>query len=278
VRRHLPTQTWSYVFELFIPAAHKADFCFDLNPICNLRAKEVVIMFTGMTYMLTSLTLAILMPLLLAGSGHQEIGEVATYRYPKGVCWFLLGALPVYGAMGIFIFSTMSPQDKASVPNVLAFSIFWTCILALILFAYFYFDRYRIQIDDRLLTITSPFRKKIISLTSVAQIAVLRGQATDLMLFGEDDHLLVKLGGSLQDFESFLSQLMLRTRSPQVTLFKWDQSGKWYEAINSGSEHWIDSKGPKRFRDMNRHLKYILIIGIPLIALACTVAWLNSHS
>ena len=117
-------------------------------------------MFTGMTYMLTSLTLAILMPLLLAGSGHQEIGEVATYRYPKGVCWFLLGALPVYGAMGIFIFSTMSPQDKASVPNVLAFSIFWTCILALILFAYFYFDRYRIQIDDRLLTITSPFRKK----------------------------------------------------------------------------------------------------------------------
>lgn len=235
-------------------------------------------MFTAMTYMLTSLTMAILMPLLLAGSGHQEVGEVAIYRYPKRVCWFFLGALPVFGAMGIFIFSTMPPQDRTSVPNIAAFGTVWTCILGLIVFAYFYFDRYRIQIDDRLITVTSPFGQKVISLASVAQIAVLRGQATDLMLFGNDDRMLVKLGGSLQDFDSFLSQLKLRTRSPQVTLFKWDRSGEWHEAINSGVEHWIDSKGPKRFRDMNRHLKYILTIGMLLIALAMTVAWLNARS
>ncbi|WP_329742904.1 hypothetical protein [Dyella sp. A6] len=231
-----------------------------------------------MTYILTSLTLAILMPLLLAGSGHQEIGKVATYRYPRGVCWFFLGALPVYGAMGIFIYSTMSPQDKSSIPNMATFGTVWICILGLIVFAYFYFKHYRIQIDDHLLTLNSILGKKFISLASVAQIAVLRGRATDLMLFGSDDHLLIKIGGSLQDFESFLSQLKLRTRSPQVTLFKWDRSGKWYEAINSGAEHWVDSKGPKRFRDMNRHLKFILITGLPLIAIAALVAWFNSRS
>jgi hypothetical protein len=235
-------------------------------------------MVTGMTYILTSLTLAILMPLLLVGSGHEEAGDVSTYRYPKRACWFFLGALPFYGAMGVFIFSTMSPQERASVANVAAFGTAWTCILGLIVSAYFYFDRYRVQIDDHLLTIESPFGRKVVELSSVSQIAVLRGRATDLMLFNEDNHLLMKLGGSLQDFDSFLSELKLRTRSPEVKLYKWDQSGQWQEALNSGAEHWIDSDGPKRFGDMNRHVKYILIIGIPLIGVVAIAAWLNQGS
>ena len=235
-------------------------------------------MFTGMTYILTSLTLAIVMPLLLVGSGHEEVAGVSIYRYPKRVCWFFLGALPLYGAMGVFIFSTMSPQERTSVANVAAFGTAWTCVLGLIVAAYFYFDRYRVLIDDHLLTIKSPFGRKVLELASVAQIAVLSGRATDLMLFNEDNRVLVKLGGSLQDFDSFLSELKLRTRSPQVKLYKWDQSGRWQEAVNSGAEHWVDSDGPKRFRDMNRHVKYILIIGISLIGVAAIAAWLNKGS
>ena len=235
-------------------------------------------MFTGMTYILTSLTLAIVMPLLLVGSGHEEVAGVSIYRYPKRVCWFFLGALPLYGAMGVFIFSTMSPQERTSVANVAAFGTAWTCVLGLIVAAYFYFDRYRVLIDDHFLTIKSPFGRKVLELASVAQIAVLSGRATDLMLFNEDNRVLVKLGGSLQDFDSFLSELKLRTRSPQVKLYKWDQSGRWQEAVNSGAEHWVDSDGPKRFRDMNRHVKYILIIGISLIGVAAIAAWLNKGS
>lgn len=236
-------------------------------------------MVTGMTYILISLTLAILMPLLLAGTGHVEIDGVSTYRYPKRVCWFFLGALPFYGAMGLFIFSTMSPQERGSVANVAVFSTTWTCILGLIVFAYFYFDRYRVQIDDHTIAIKSLFGRKVFELARVAQIAVLRGRATDLMLFDEDDHVLVKLGGSLQDFDSLLSELKLHTRSSRVMLYKWDQSGEWREAVNSGIEHWVHSDGPKRFRDMNRHMKYILMVGFLLIALtviAC--AWLNKNS
>jgi hypothetical protein len=251
---------------------------FDSNLIYTSNGVGAFIMVTGMTYILTSLTLAILMPLLLAGSGHTEVCGVSTYRYPKRVCWFFLGALPIYGAMGAFIFSTMSPQDRGSVAGVAAFATVWACILGLIVFAYFYFDRYRAEIDDHLLTIKSPFGRKVIELAGVAQIAVLRGRATDLMLFDADHHVLAKLGGSLQDFDSFLSQLKLHTRSPRVMLYKWDQSGEWREAVNSGAEHWVDSEGPKRFRDMNRHVKYILIIGILLIALAAIAAWLNGAS
>jgi hypothetical protein len=234
-------------------------------------------MVTGMTYILTSLTLAILMPLLLVGSGHEEIGGVSTYRYPKRVCWFFLGALPFYGVMGIFIFSTLSPKERTSVANVTAFGTAWTCILGLIVSAYFYFDRYRLQIDDHLLTIKSPFGRKVLELASVSQIAVLRGRATDLMLFNQENRVLAKLGGSLQDFDSFFSELKQRTRSPQVRLYKWDQSGQWKETANNGAEHWIDSDGPKRFRDMNRHVKYILIIGISLVGAAAIAAWLNRN-
>jgi len=232
-------------------------------------------MVTGMTYILTSLTLAILMPLLLVGSGHEEVSGVSTYRYPKRVCWFFLGALPFCGALGIFIFSTMSPQERTSVANVAAFGTTWACILGLIVSAYFYFDRYRVQIDDHLLIIKSPFGRKVLELTSLAQIAVLRGRATDLILFNQDNRVLAKLGGSLQDFDSFLSELKLRTRSPQVRLYKWDQSGQWKETANIGAEHWVDSDGPKRFRDVNRHVKYILIIGILLIGAAAIAVWLN---
>ena len=49
----------------------------------------------------------------------------------------------------------------------------------------------------------------------------------------------------------------------------------WKETANIGAEHWVDSDGPKRFRDMNRHVKYVLIIGILLVGAAAIVAWLN---
>ena len=101
-------------------------------------------MVTGMTYLLTSLTLAILMPLLTSGSGHEQVGDVSIYRYPKGVCWFFLGALPIYGAMGMVIFSTMTPAERESTANVVVFGVFWSCVLALLVLAYVYFDRYRV--------------------------------------------------------------------------------------------------------------------------------------
>ena len=67
------------------------------------------------------------------------------------------------------------------------------------------------------------FGSRTLELSRVAQIAVLRGRATDLMLFDENDCLLVKLGGSLQDFDELLGELKMHTQSPQVTLFKWGQ-------------------------------------------------------
>ncbi len=47
-----------------------------------------------MTYLFTSLTLAILLPFLLSGSGHEQIGDSAIYRYPKGVSRFFLYIVP----------------------------------------------------------------------------------------------------------------------------------------------------------------------------------------
>lgn len=231
-------------------------------------------MVTGMTYLLTSLTLAILMPLLTSGSGHEQIGDVSIYRYTKGVRWFFLGALPVYGAMGMLVFSTMTPAERASTVNVVAFDVFWSCILALILLAYVYFARYRVMLDDRSLTTKSLFGSRTLELSRIAQIAVLRGRATDLMLFDENGRLLVKLSGSLQDFDELLGELKMHTQSPQVTLFKWGQWDGWKQAVNSGEEHWVDSTGPKRFRDMNRHVNVLLIVGFTLIALAALVSYL----
>lgn len=178
--------------------------------------------------------------------------------------------------MGLFIYSTMKPSERASIVNVAGFAAWWVCILGLFVLAYFYFDRYRVQIDDHALTIKSIFGRRVFQLASVAQIAVLRGRATDLMLFDRDDRVLVKLGGSLQDFDSFLSTLKLRTRSPRVMLFKWEQLDGWVESENRGAEHGVNSNGPKRFRDINRRAKYILVVGLSLIVVAVVASvWLG---
>jgi hypothetical protein len=230
---------------------------------------------TALTYLLTSLTLTILLPYLLAGSGHEQVGDTETYRYPKRVCRFMLCMVPVYLLADVFIFSTLSPSERANVVQDVIFVVLSAVILGLLVLAYFYFDRYRVHIDAQAVTIRTIFRTKPIPLADIAQIASITDRATDLILFDRNDRVLAKFGGSLQDFESFLSGLQLHMRPGQVTLFRFEQ-GEWKQRMNGGDWHWTPSEGPKLYRDMNHQLKYIFAIGGLLIALAfIVVAWLN---
>jgi hypothetical protein len=232
-------------------------------------------MNTALVYLCTSLTLAILLPCLFAGSGHEQVGDTETYRYPKRLCRFFLWLLPIYVAMGVFIFSTLSPDDRANGAKDVMFIAFWAVVLGLLVLAYVYFARYRVQIDAQAVTIRTIFKTKPIPLANIAQIATIIDRATELLLFDRNDRVLAKFGGSLQDFESFLSGLQLHMRPGQVTLFRFEQ-GEWKQRVNGGDWHWMPSEGPKLYRDMNHQLKYIFAIGGLLIALAfIVVTWLD---
>lgn len=228
-----------------------------------------------MTYMLTSLTLAILIPLLLAGSGHEQVGDSAIYRYPKGLCRFFLYIIPVYGAMLVYGYATMTPRGRDA-NSSMACTCMLGLLLGLLILAHFYFDRYRVEIDSRAVTVRTIFGRKAISLKSLAQIVVVTGRATDLFLFDEGDRIVAKFGGSLQDFESFLGYLELHTQSSQVLLYRSVTGQGWEQRVNDGCSLWEPSKGPPYFRATARRGGIILIAGCLLIAIAIILSiWLN---
>ena len=228
-----------------------------------------------MTYILTSLTLAILLPLLLAGSGHEQIGVSAIYRYPKGVSRFFLYIIPVYVAMVTYVYTKMTPMER-SANSSMAYMCMVGLFVGLPILAYFYFNRYRVEIDDRSIAVRTIFGHKIILLSCLAQIVVVTERATDLFLFDENNKIVAKFGGSLQDFESFLGRLELHTQSSQVLLYRNVMRRGWEQRVNDGRSQWEPSKGPPYFRATARRGGIILIVGCLLIAIAIILSiWLN---
>lgn len=228
-----------------------------------------------MTYLLTSLTLAILLPFLLSGSGHEQIGDSAIYRYPKGVCRFFLYIIPVYGALLTYVYTKMTPMERDA-NSSMAYMCMAGLFVGLPILAYFYFDRYRVEIDGRAVTVRSIFGGKVIPLNSLAQIVVVTGRATDLFLFDGNDKIVAKFGGSLQDFESFLGCLELHTQSSQVLLYRNGAKQGWEQRVNDGRSQWEPSKGPLYFRATARRGGIILVVGCLLIAIAVILStWLN---
>lgn len=234
-------------------------------------------MTTGVTYLLTSLTLAILLPILLAGRGHEHIGDSAIYRYPKRMCRFFLYIIPVYGAILVCSYTKMTPVERLANSSVGSLCTMTFLFVALPVLAYFYFDRYRVEVSNQTVIISTIFGRKFIPQESVAQIVMLTGRATDLFLLDENNKVVAKFGGSLQDFQSFLGALERCTRSTQIRVYRGVTGKGWEQRINDGNGRWEASEAPAYFRAIWRRSGIILIFGYSLIAIAIALSVWLSH-
>jgi hypothetical protein len=254
--------------------------CFSSNDLERSKYRhgdaDVRCAATGITYILTSLTLAILLPFLLAGSGHEQIDDAAMYRYPKRACRFLLCLIPVYLVLMAVIYTKMTPSERMADGSVTSMCMLGIMLVGFPILGYFYLDRYRVAVGNRSVTIKTIFRFRVIPLESIAQIVMVTERATDLFLFDGNNKVVAKFGGSLQDFESFLDTLEVHTRSSQVMLYRGIAGRGWKERVNDGSGLWVTSKGPAYFRAMGRREGIILGVGLSLIAIAIIVnVWLS---
>ncbi len=232
-------------------------------------------MSTGLVYLFTSITLAVLLPYLRSGSGHEQVGNRTCYRYPKNFCKFFLYAIPVIATLLVLPPFTVPPNERTSFGGIF-YALVAVCSVGLIAIAYIFFDSYRVHLDDSALAVTTIFGDKAISLRASAQVATVEGKGTDLYLYDGGGKLLLHLDGSIQDFGYLLLEIEQRTRSQGVLLFRANDLEGWQQKPNIEHAFWQPSKGPHSAPNYKRSLAIVLVgLALILATLLATRIWLN---
>jgi hypothetical protein len=219
----------------------------------------------GLTYILASLTLAIILPLLHGEQSHEQVGESAIYRYSKKWGKLFLFMIPVMAGIMFWVWFT-DPHPPHGVA-LIVFSAIWAAIVGVPVFGYEYAERYRIIVDSRGVTVVSLFRVRRIEFADIGEIATVRGRGVDYYLFSPDHKCVAKLGGSVDDFDSLKDDVEHATRSRKVMLYDLDPALGWQERINEPNDMWRDSKGPRLLRDGEHRARIMMVIGGLLIGL-----------
>jgi hypothetical protein len=222
-------------------------------------------MVVGLTFILTSLTLAIILPLLHGDQSHEQVGESTIYRYSKRWSKLFLFMIPVMAGIMFSIWFT-DPHPPHGVALII-FSAIWAAIVGVPVFGYEYAARYRIIVDSRGVTVVSLFGVHRIEFADIGEIATVRGRGVDYYLFSPEHKCLAKLGGSVDDFDSLKDDVEHATRSRKLMLYDLDPALGWQERINDPDDMWRDSKGPRYLRDGEHRGVIMMVIGSLLIAL-----------
>jgi hypothetical protein len=222
-------------------------------------------MIVGLTFILASLTLAIILPLLRGDQSHEQVGDSAVYRYSKKWGKLFLFMIPAMAGIMFSVWFT-DPHPPHGVA-LIVFSAIWAAIVGVPVFGYEYTDRYRIIADSQGVTVVSLFKVRRIEFADIGEIATVRGRGVDYYLFSPDHKCLAKLGGSVDDFDSLKDDVEHGTRSRKVMLYDLDPRLGWQERANDPNDMWRASKGPRWLRDGERRGMIMMLIGGLVIAL-----------
>ena len=201
-------------------------------------------MLAGLTPLVVSLALAVLLPFLTATQGHDATGDTETYRYSIRLERLFLAAIVVAGGALAAACTVVEPARR--LPG-------WVLpaagLLAIGFIGIFqrYVSSYRVRIDAAVIRVSSAFGSRSVELAAIAAIGVARGRGVDLTLYGRDERCLATIGGSIQDFDSLLATLERRTRSPDVMLYR-ATGFDIEEKPNDPRSAWRPSRGPAASR------------------------------
>ena len=221
-------------------------------------------MITGLIYLLVSVTLALLLSRLTSTREHEESGETETYGYSIQFGRFFLIAIVLAGLALAIVCMVWRPTGKGSYWVLPGFAFLGIGLPSLF---YAYVSSYHVRIDATRIEVRSSFGRRSVDLATIAAIGVARGKGVDMTLYGRDDRCLATIGGSVQDFESLLTTLERRTRSPDVMLYR-AAGFVIEEKPNDPRVAWRPSKGPNASRRQGLILLAIVGVGILVIGLA----------
>jgi hypothetical protein len=227
-------------------------------------------MVVGPIFILTSVTLAILVPFLRRERSHDQDGN-SVYRYSKKFGKFFLFMIPLMAGMMGFIWST-DPHPLHG-KELVAFSVASGIFIGIPVFGYAYAERYQVAVDARGITVISLFGVHRVEFADIAEVATMRGNGVDYWLFSANSKCIAKIGGSVDDFSSLQHEVELRTRSIKVMLYDWKSLQGWQECSNDGKNTWRKSKGPPLIRDRNRRVNIEMVVGAVFVGGLVFVLW-----
>lgn len=190
------------------------------------------LMITALTYLATSLTLAIV--LFLARRQHHEKDEdTEIYRYPSLLVNVIAFGTPMYGAMAAFIY-TLDPQTERSIGFIFSLAVVFGAFIIGNTIAYFYFRSFSVEVSSAQLIVSSWGRRKSIRWEEVAIISAVVGfrGGGEMTLFNRDRKLIFKIANSIEDFDDLVWTVKNNTRHHRVLIRERDRYGKWSESIN----------------------------------------------
>ena len=157
-------------------------------------------MVTALSYILVSVTLALLLPLLRRGKDHEESGDCTVYRYSRNFGRFFLLIIPIYAGMVAFVYST-DPRESPHSIRFFVFAAIWVAMGCVPVFFYLYATSYRVRVDRLGIEYGSLFRVRRVKFASVGALATVRGKGIDYWVLSPAQERLAKIGGSVQDFD-----------------------------------------------------------------------------
>jgi len=174
-------------------------------------------MFVATTYLLTALTVWAL--LVIAGrQRHQGSGDVEVFRYPAVYRYFFAGSVPFFVLAGLYS-TVLGGRPPHPFPGEWIFSAI-TCSVfcALGLYGYLWMSRYSILVSGISISVRSVFTARSFTADQIQSITVLNGYrgARDVFLRDADGRLLMRVGGTIEDFDELVSLLRAKTKGRDV--------------------------------------------------------------
>jgi hypothetical protein len=159
--------------------------------------KELGAVVTGLTYLMTSLTVGLLV-MIARGQQHETRDGVDIYTYPVALTRAIAILGPLIGLLGVFVWQR-GPTRPTETLSVMIIVGFGGGMLAF-LFAYWYFSSLRIEVAEQTLTVRNCLHTRIIYFKDVVDTNLIDGRS----MRGGNYQLVVYLrdGGKLRFYDT----------------------------------------------------------------------------
>jgi hypothetical protein len=208
---------------------------------------------TGLTYLMTSLTVGILI-IIARRQDHESLDGVDVYAYPVVLTRAIAVLSPLMGLGGVFVWLHGSTRPSETV-SVVIIVLFGGGVLAGLM-AYWYFSSFRVEVTERTLTVRSCVRTRSVDFKDVVDTNLIDGRSTR----GGNLQLVVYLndGGKLRFYD---------------TLTDFDDLAELVGYRMAGPPHGQEATAAKlkdiadRAREKRREV-WVVWVGVATIALA----------
>jgi hypothetical protein len=184
-------------------------------------------MITGLTYVLSAMTLSVVLS-LAASSGHEELAQgVQVFRYQRGYIRFLAGCVGVPIVMATFVYIATENRPRGFGLGMVAFG----AVGAVGVYAaYRYFCSYRIELRESCLCVSAAGRDRTLSYAELLQVDLIeqgRGVRSIAFRMRDPKQKGLEISNSISDFDVLFERLTGCLEAENVPIRSRDKWGRW---------------------------------------------------